>query len=871
MKRLFFLAWAGLKSRRRSSALLISTIALAVLFLVVMGEVGYSALYTIDSQNRDLYGEQKAVAWNLTDEELQQMEKQTVWTRIGHIAVYGTAVPPDGDSFGVGTISEEAMALGHLRLAAGRLPLAADEIVLESGTYTRLCQQDYTEGGPVTLDITTAAGNTVRRTYRVVGLLENYSAVWSSEYSYAGTENADVVPLVSAILSEQGADALSETAAVTLLLDCRDEDFDTLWTRLRGYRAINYTVYAHLSHFGMGEAARGALGISALLGGIVLICMMSILLNGFLMSVDKRREQIALLRSIGATKKQARGYIYAEALLLSVIGIPVGLLLGVPASFGALQLFSALGQSTLYYRFNGWLLLLAVGISGVCIWLSVLLPALHASRSAPIAGVRPVPFRRKQKARRVSMRPVSLVFLSLRKSKGKTALTALSFSLVIITFNFTMLYYLNAYQSDYRTPNVTLTPPKLTEPVFALDLDTLEAPDFTGLFDDVRQRIPGAEQSAGIDPLFRWLVPEDRCDEYLNGYYRLDYERLGISSGSKFSNYETEMQLQYGYDEEEYLLYPSVSVLDDALLAQLQPYVTQGRIDIEAIRRGEEIVLCMPDYALTIEYDENRMHTSVEPMRNNPVITPNTTVLRNAAWKAGDTLTFTWVELHEGEPYQKQSRTVRIGAIVRELPPIYSNSGGPCGMVMGEGALETLGLPYGLDGQAVYFPPETNIGEGEALIKQLAVSRYPSCQVSTKTEINQAEQRVYRLSVTVMFALTISLLALGMLGLLNTVTNRLYNRTHEIGLLRCIGMTKGQILRQFAGEGAVFGLLASVVGTGACMLVFPHFVRGWYQTLAPAMLLASCLVCMALAVLTAFLPARTILRGTPAETVRLNL
>ena len=68
MKQLFPLAWAGLKSRKRSTALLLSAIILSVTFLVVMGLIGSSSLYTIDRQNRDLYGEQKAVAWNLSDE-----------------------------------------------------------------------------------------------------------------------------------------------------------------------------------------------------------------------------------------------------------------------------------------------------------------------------------------------------------------------------------------------------------------------------------------------------------------------------------------------------------------------------------------------------------------------------------------------------------------------------------------------------------------------------------------------------------------------------------------------------------------------------------------------------------------------------------
>lgn len=69
MKQMFPLAWAGLKSRRRSTSLLLSAIILSVVFLTVMGLIGSSSLYTIDVQNKDLYGEQKAVAWDLPSQE----------------------------------------------------------------------------------------------------------------------------------------------------------------------------------------------------------------------------------------------------------------------------------------------------------------------------------------------------------------------------------------------------------------------------------------------------------------------------------------------------------------------------------------------------------------------------------------------------------------------------------------------------------------------------------------------------------------------------------------------------------------------------------------------------------------------------------
>ena len=97
--------------------------------------------------------------------------------------------------------------------------------------------------------------------------------------------------------------------------------------------AYNYSVYPQISYYGgMSEAVLGTIGISALIGGMILVCMMVILLNGFLMSVDRRKRQLSLLRCIGATKKQAYSYLFCEAFLLLGMGIPTGILLGVPIS-----------------------------------------------------------------------------------------------------------------------------------------------------------------------------------------------------------------------------------------------------------------------------------------------------------------------------------------------------------------------------------------------------------------------------------------------------------------------------------------------------------------------------------------------------------
>ena len=54
----------------------------------------------------------------------------------------------------------------------------------------------------------------------------------------------------------------------------------------------------------------------------------ALIYNSFSISVSERTKQFGLLKSIGATKKQIRGAVLTEALMLCVVAIPLGLLVG---------------------------------------------------------------------------------------------------------------------------------------------------------------------------------------------------------------------------------------------------------------------------------------------------------------------------------------------------------------------------------------------------------------------------------------------------------------------------------------------------------------------------------------------------------------
>ena len=69
--------------------------------------------------------------------------------------------------------------------------------------------------------------------------------------------------------------------------------------------------------------------LAAIVIGLIMFGSIALIYNAFSISVSERTKQFGLLSSIGATKKQLKRMVLFEALTVSVVGIPLGVLAGV--------------------------------------------------------------------------------------------------------------------------------------------------------------------------------------------------------------------------------------------------------------------------------------------------------------------------------------------------------------------------------------------------------------------------------------------------------------------------------------------------------------------------------------------------------------
>jgi putative ABC transport system permease protein len=119
-----------------------------------------------------------------------------------------------------------------------------------------------------------------------------------------------------------------------------------------------------------------------------LLAAVFIIMNTFSMNVSQRRQQLAVTRAIGATRRQVRALVFGEALLLGVLGTAAGFAVGLLGARGLNAAMSSLFQTSVpRTRLSLWPMFLAaafgLGISTLGAWL----PARRAAQVTPLEGI----------------------------------------------------------------------------------------------------------------------------------------------------------------------------------------------------------------------------------------------------------------------------------------------------------------------------------------------------------------------------------------------------------------------------------------------------------------------------------------------------
>lgn len=180
-----------------------------------------------------------------------------------------------------------------------------------------------------------------------------------------------------------------------------------------------------------------------------------IIYNVFNISVSNDIHRYGLLKTIGTTGRQIKRMVYIEALTLSAVGIPIGLILGF--------LCGAVLTPVVVSELNGIentvsaspvIFIGAAAFSLVTVYISCMKPAKNASKVSPVEAVRYTEGGGKRTMRKAkggaSLPAMALANLGRNRSKTAVTIASMSLSVVLlcITFIFTNGFDMNKYLAD---------------------------------------------------------------------------------------------------------------------------------------------------------------------------------------------------------------------------------------------------------------------------------------------------------------------------------------------------------------------------------------------------------------------------------------
>ena len=138
---------------------------------------------------------------------------------------------------------------------------------------------------------------------------------------------------------------------------------------------------------------------------------------------------------------------------------------------------------------------------------------------------------------------------------------------------------------------------------------------------------------------------------------------------------------------------------------------------------------------------------------------------------------------------------------------------------------------------------------------------FPNIEVLSRAEYRDDQERQIDRFLAVTIALLLLSEIIAVLGIVNTLALSVYERTHELGLLRAVGMSRRQVRRMVREESVLIAVIGGLVGTSIGVLWGWAFTtslesQGITQLRIPVVDLAAfLLLSMAAGVVAALAPA----------------
>jgi putative ABC transport system permease protein len=697
--------------------------------------------------------------------------------------------------------------ISALHIAQGKPPTTPNEVAMDLGTAQKY---DFTVGQKVRILL---RGPT--RTFTISGLMR-----FGTANNLAGaTLAAFATPTAQAVLgdvgkfdninivSAPGADKTTVQHAIARVLPPGVEV-------VTGQTVINEQTSAISQALGFFNTALLVFGFIALfVGGFTI-------LNTFSITVGQRTRELALLRIVGASRRQVFRSVLGEALIVGLVSSLIGIGLGVLAAVGLEKLLSGFGvtlpSGPLVFEARTVIVCLVVGIGVTMV--AAISPARRAVRIAPVAAVSErqteaeIPLRRRF-IRGGIITLVGVALLAVGLTQPAIQLVGLGAVLIFV--------------------GVAMLAPAVARPMASVIGRPLA-------------RLLGTSGRLGRENSMRSPRRTAQTASAL---------MVGLALVSAIAVFGASLSQS------------ATSSVDNALSADLiisVPNSAQGNFS-NSVAPAAAAVPGVTSTS-TVYQDQFELQGSLEKLTAVSTRSLSQTVIldMSSGSPAGlatgqlliDTTTANSKHLSVGNvvpvKFAKTGHsTMRIGGVFKANALIGK-------YLVGDGFFLThFDNPLPI---AVLLKTDGSPGV-EQSVKQ-ALAGYPNLKIQTRAEFEQTQRAQINQLLGLIYALLALAVIIALIGIVNTLMLSVFERTHEIGLLRAVGMKRRQIRAMIRSESvilAVFGaVIGIIVGTGlGIALVSALRSQGITDTVVPISNLVIFLILAALlGLLAASWPAR---------------
>lgn len=159
----------------------------------------------------------------------------------------------------------------------------------------------------------------------------------------------------------------------------------------------NFDINSYLIKLEKGtfqESTIRSLGVVVLIVVIIIVfTSVFCIKNSFSISISEKIKQYGMLASIGATSRQIKKNVYYESFILGLIGIPLGIIAGLSASYLLIIISNTLLNGIItdgfkiVFAFNIYAILIAIFIGFLTLYLSAYSSAHKAAKITPIESI----------------------------------------------------------------------------------------------------------------------------------------------------------------------------------------------------------------------------------------------------------------------------------------------------------------------------------------------------------------------------------------------------------------------------------------------------------------------------------------------------